>query len=196
MTTQKNHVAIIPLAAFSPCSHMGHAIDLGILLDTVPGVRKHVGISSKADLFSPELRRDIFEKQIQGVKTPFDIQVRKTAGETIRAAFKDVAAEANRVLHIVVGDDRKDKAEELKKSILACHHGLPWNAFSEVHIHTPGTKRPHGLSGTKMRQAAFDGNMEIFEKHMGNMWMESDLQYFMYKIRQAIIDGELTIQRN
>jgi hypothetical protein len=57
-----HHVSVVPLVGFSPLSHMGHAQDLGGTLSSLPG-NKHVGISAKADVFTPEERKAVLNKQ-------------------------------------------------------------------------------------------------------------------------------------
>jgi len=188
-----HHTSVVPLVGFSPLSHMGHARDLGGILSNLPG-SKHVGISAKSDVFSPEDRKDVLNRQWgSNVKA----EVSNSGGATIANAFNSMPKTGKKVLHIVVGSDRRAFAEGLMKSL---HAGkikeMGDNKFDEIHIHTPEDEgRSHGMSGTKMRQAASDGDIETFHKHLGSMFSRKEAQSMMDKTKTAIDSGQLKIKR-
>jgi hypothetical protein len=193
---KEHHTSVVPFVGFSPISHMGHAKDLGGTLSKLPGT-KHIGISSKADLFNPEERRDILRKQ-WGDKSDTFSHVVKGAGETIRKAHDSLPKHGRKILHLLVGSDRTELAAGLKKSLeqgklkeMEGHH------FDEIHIHTPeNSNRSHGMSGTKMRQAAVDSNEDEFHKHLGPMFSRSHSNQIMNRVKNGIQSGAIKIKRN
>jgi len=188
-----HHVSVVPLVGFSPLSHMGHAQDLGGTLSSLPG-SKHVGISAKTDVFSPEERQSVLKKQWgSDIKT----EISNSGGATIANAFSAMPKVGKKVLHIVVGSDRRDFAEGLKKSLDAGKiKEMGDNKFDEIHIHTPENEdRSHGMSGTKMRQAAADNDIETFHKHLGPAFSREEAQSMMQKTKSAIDSGKLKIKR-
>jgi hypothetical protein len=192
--TETHHTTVVPLTGFSPISHMGHAHDLGSTVKKLPGT-KHIGISSKSDVYSPEERAHILHKQWN--QKDLHAHVVKSAGETIRAAHDSLPAHGKKVLHLVVGHDRKDMAEGLKKSLEAGKikemHG---KHFDEIHIHHPeDTERSHGMSGTNMRTAALNGHLNTFHKHLGSMFSKEEAKKHMERIKSALQKGKLAVKR-
>ena len=189
-----HHTSVVPLTGFSPISHMGHALDLGGAMKKLPGT-KHIGISSKSDLYSPKERSDILHKQ-WGHKD-LNTHVVKSGGETIAAAHASLPKTGKKVLHLLVGADRLDFAEKLKHSLAAGKikemHG---KHFDEVHVHTPeNSERSHGMSGTKMRTAASAGDLNTFHKHLGSAFTKKEAQQHMSKIQTAMKSGKLSVKR-
>ena len=188
-----HHTSVVPLVGFSPLSHMGHAQDLGNTLSSLPG-SKHVGISAKTDVFSPEERKNVLKKQWG---SNINAEVNTSGGSTIANAFNSMPKTGKKVLHIVVGSDRRDFAEGLKKSLDAGKiKEMGDNKFDEVYIHTPKDEnRSHGMSGTKMRQSASDGDIETFHKHLGSMFSRKEAQSMMDRTKTAIDSSKLKIKR-
>jgi hypothetical protein len=188
-----HHVSVVPLVGFSPLSHMGHAHDLGGTLSNLPG-SKHVGISAKSDVFTPEERKNVLNRQWgSNVKA----EVSNSGGATIANAFNSMPKTGKKVLHIVVGSDRLGFAEGLKNSLEAGKiKEMGDNNFDEIHIHTPKDEdRSHGMSGTNMRQAATNGDIETFHKHLGTMFSRQEAQDMMKKTKEAIDSGKLKVKR-
>jgi hypothetical protein len=188
-----HHVSVVPLVGFSPLSHMGHAQDLGGTLLSLPG-NKHVGISAKADVFTPEERKAVLNKQWG---SSIKAEVSNSGGATIANAFNSMPQTGKKVLHIVVGSDRLGFAEGLKKSLEAGKiKEMSDNKFDEIHIHTPKDEnRSHGMSGTRMRQAAIDNDIETFHNHLGPMFSREEAQDMMKKTKEAIDSGKLKVKR-
>jgi hypothetical protein len=190
-----HHASVIPLVGFSPISHMGHAHDLGGALAKLPG-KKHVGISSKADLFEPKERLSILHKQWgHGKETRFSLA--NSAGETVAKAFHDLPAHGKKHLHLLVGKDREDFAKGLKHSL---ERGdvkeMGDHRWDKIHIHFPeGEDRYHGMSGTKMREAAANDDLKTFHHHMGPMFSEKEAHSAMKKIGNAIKTRQLKVKR-
>jgi hypothetical protein len=189
-----HHASVIPLTGFSPISHMGHARDLGSAMKSLPG-EKHVGISSKADLYSGDERSNILKKQWNqpNLKT----HVVKSAGETIANAFHALPKTGKRVLHILVGHDRKDFAHGLKKSL---EDGkikeMGEHKWDEIHIHHPEDEnREHGMSGTNMRNAAQEGNLKVFHRHLGSSFSSAEAKEHMKKFQKGIASGAIKVKR-
>ena len=188
-----HHTSVVPITGFVPISHMGHAKDLGGTLSTLPGT-KHVGISGKSESYSPEERKNILEKQWgKGVNA----HVISGAGETIRAAHDSLPAKGKKVLHLLVGSDRKSLAEGLKKSLEAGKiKEMEGRSFDEIHIHHPeDMDRSHGMSGTKMRQAAADGDIETFHKHLGPAFTKEEAKQHMKRFQTGIANGSIPLKR-
>ncbi len=190
----EQHASVIPMVGFSPISHMGHAKDLGGSLAKLPG-EKHIGISSKADAFSPEERKGILEKQWG--KGKVKVHIAGGAGESIRAAHDSMPGSGPKHLHILVGADRKSFAGGLKKSLEAGKiKEMEGRKFDSVTIHTPeDSDRSHGMSGTKMRAAANEGNEEEFHRHMGPAFSREESNGVMKKVKAGIDSGKIPLKR-
>lgn len=191
----EHHASVIPMVGFSPISHMGHAKDLGSSLKNLPG-HKHVGVSQKADLFDPKERQSILHKQWQhGDETRF--HATNSGGETVGKAFHELPAHGKKHLHILVGHDRKDFANGLKSSLEAGKvkemNGHKWDSIT-VH-HPEDTMRTHGMSGTKMRDAAGKDDIKTFHKHLGPMFKDQEAHRIMKKIGNAIKTKQIKVKR-
>ena len=187
-----HHTSVIPMVGFSPISHMGHAADLGGSLSRLPGTR-HVGISGKSDVFSPDERKSILSKQWG---SEHSVHVVNGAGETIRRSYESLP-QGRRHLHILVGHDRKDFAEGLKKSLEAGNiKEMGNNRFDSVTLHYPeDTDRTHGMSGTKMRKAASEGNLKEFHRHLGPAFSEEEAQAIMDRTKGGLDSGKIKLVR-
>lgn len=190
----EHHASVIPLVGFSPISHMGHAHDLGGAMKKLPG-KKHVGISQKADVFSPEERSHIMKKQ-WGQKD-VNHHFTKSGGDTIGHAYHSLPKGGKKHLHILVGGDRTEFAHGLKKSLEAGKipemNGHKWDS---IHIHTPDDSgRAHGMSGTKMRAASVMGDHEEFHRHLGKEFSKEESKGIMHRIKHAIENKQLKIKR-
>lgn len=190
----EQHSSVIPMVGFSPISHMGHAKDLGGSLEKLPGT-KHIGISAKADAFSPEERKGILERQWGDGKV--NVHISSGAGEPIRAAYDSMSGDGPKHLHILVGSDRKSFAEGLKRSLEAGKiKEMEGRKFDSITIHTPeDPDRSHGMSGTKMRLAAHEGNEEEFHRHLGPMFSREESNNIMSRIRDGISSGKIPLKR-
>jgi hypothetical protein len=194
-SADEHHTSVIPLTGFDPISHMGHAHDLGSTMSKMPGT-KHIGISSKATLFTPKERSSILERQWGPGHTA---HVVKTAGETIRRAHDSLPANAGRrVLHLVVGHDRKAFAHGLRKALMDGKiKEMEGRKFDDIHIHHPeDTNRSHGMSGTKMRQSAAEGNFDEFHRHLGPMFKRKEAQGIFKKVSGGIQSGAVKVKRS
>ena len=192
--TTEHHASVIPLTGFSPISHMGHAKDLGSAMKKLPG-KKHIGISSKADLYSDKERADVLRKQWD--QHDLKTHVVKSAGETIARAHKDLPKHGKKVLHLLVGHDRKSFAHGLKKSL---EDGkikeMGHNKWDEIQIHHPeDSDRSHGMSGTNMRKAAESGNVKEFHRHLGPSFNKDEAKEHMKKFQSGISSGKIKVNR-
>jgi hypothetical protein len=192
--TGEAHTSVIPLVGFSPISHMGHAADLGSALNALPGT-KHIGISKKADVFSPDERANILKKQWGKVDT--NIHPVASAGETVKKAFDSLPSTRRRVLHLLVGSDRASFAEGLKASLEAGKIKEMGNdRFDDIQIHYPkDVKRTHGMSGTNMRAAAVRGDRATFAKHLGPMFKGDEIDNVMSRVKSGIDSGAIKLKR-
>lgn len=189
-----SHATVVPLTGFSPHSHMGHAIDLGNAVSKLPG-SKHIGISQKSDVFSPEERADILKRQWN--QPDLHTHVVKSAGETISNAFNSLPASGARHLHLLVGADRKDFAEGLKKSLEAGKiKEMGDNKWDSITIHSPDDEnREHGMSGTKMRAAAAADDLDTYHKHLGNSFSREEATSIMKKTQNGLSSGKIKLKR-
>jgi len=191
-----HHTSVIPLVGFSPISHMGHQKDLGQALGKLPGT-KHVGISGTGEHgFTPEERTSITKKQWGAGHKDTTMAV-GGAGETIRRAHDSLPKTGKKVLHILVGHDRRGFAEGLKKSLESGKmKAMEGHSFHEIHIHHPeDTDRSHGMSGTNMRKAAHEGNSEEFHRHLGSMFTRKQSDTVMNKVKTGIEAGKIKLKR-
>ena len=193
---KEHHVTAVPLVGFSPHSHDGHAKDLGQAVHDTPGKHKVIGMSAKADHFSPDERRSIFKKQLDhhGFKG-ISIKSSSSAGETLRHAKEKIGNKAGKhVLHLVVGADREKWGHSLAGAIK--DGKIEGAHFHEVHVHTPADSgRSHGLSGTKMRQHAHDNDLNGYHKHLGPAFSKSQAQKIMNKTREGIENKTIKLKR-
>jgi len=190
---QVKHVHVAFMGA-SPNTHMGHN-------DVFDTMGKHgqsfVGLSGKSTVFSDSERENIANKQTGG-KIKFKVE--KTAGQTIGRAADTLDDDDEAELHLHFGGDRagpKGMAEGLKKSV---ENGkipeLRGRKFKKVHIHYPeNVDRPHGFSGTKMRQAAVDGDLKTYRKHVGDGFSKEEAKKMMDRTKEAIDNGSLPLKR-
>jgi hypothetical protein len=183
------------MVGFGPISHMGHAIDLGGALAKLPGT-KHIGISAKADLFSPEERKSILDRQWKSQNVGHEAHVVSGAGETIRKAY-DSLPQGRKELHLLVGHDRAKQAESLKSAHDAGKlKEMEDKKFDKVHIHFPeDTDRKHGMSGTKMRSSVQSGDKKTFKKHLGP-FTDEETSAIMTKIDRGLKSGDIAVDRN
>jgi hypothetical protein len=192
--SKEQHTTVIPMVGFSPISHMGHATDLGGAMDKLPG-SKHLGISQKADAFTPEERKHVLEKQWKNVQP--SVHIVSGAGETIRHAYDSLSENNPKHLHILVGADRLGFAQGLKKSLEAGKiKEMGDKKFDSITVHTPEDKeRTHGMSGTKMRAAANEGDEETFHKHLGPAFSRKESNTIMKKVKAGIDSGKIPLKR-
>lgn len=192
-STETHHTSVIPMTGFVPISHEGHNLDLGHTLKKLPGTH-HIGISGKSEAYSPEERKDILGRQWGSGVSAHNVT---GAGETIRKGFDSLPKTGKKVLHLLVGHDRKSFAEGLKKSLEAGKlKEMGEHKFDEIHIHHPeDTDRSHGMSGTKMREAANSGDLETFHKHLGSNFSKDEAKYHMDRFKQGIAGGSIPLKR-
>ena len=190
-----HHAAVVPMAGFSPISHMGHAVDLGGTLNKLPG-KKFVGISAKAEAFSPQERAGILQRQWSSKGDTVHAHVISGVGEIIRKAH-DSLPKGKKVLHLVGGADRKSFIEGIKSSLVNGKiKEMEGKSFDEIHTHFPKDEnREHGMSGTKMRNAANEGNLEVFHKHLGSMFSHKEAKTIMDKVKAGISSGDIPLDR-
>ena len=189
-----HHASVVPLMGVSPISHMGHAHDIGGKLKSLPG-KRHVGLSQKADIFSPEERKKIMHKQWGHKDTKFHVV--PAAGHTVRHAYDSLPKHGKKVLHILVGGDRKEFGHGLKNAL---HAGkikeMGEHKWDEIHVHTPDSEnRDHGMSGTKMRNAAHENDHETFKKHLGPMFKDNEAKSIMKRTQEGLKSGKIKLKR-
>lgn len=190
----EHHVHVSFLGA-SPFPHKGHGLDIGSSMGSGPKGRKFIGLSGKSDAFSDEERSSIAHKVFG---KDHDVKVEKTAGVTVGRAMDSVrGSKGKKILHLHFGHDRADFANRLKDSVKAGRiPELGSDKFDEVHVHLPkDTDRSHGFSGTKMRTAAADGDLETFHRHLGDGFSKSEANNLMKRTSNAIASGSLKVKR-
>ena len=190
-TEQEHHVNMSYLGA-SPITHMGHHID--VIGSMGPGP-KIVGLSGKSTHFTDEERESIANKQSGGAAK---FKVSPSAGHVVGQAWNEVADKKGRkILHMHFGHDRKSFAERLKNSVEAGKiPELGDNKFDEVHVHYPADEeRSHGMSGTKMRNAANERDIATFKRHMGPNISNNEAGKIMLKMKKGIDSGSVPLLR-
>lgn len=199
-TRTESHAYVSPLMGASPHTHMGHIQDVE---GTMQALRKKhgegkafVGLSGKSQAFSDSEREEIARKQSSG---GVEYKVHPTAGRAITSAVNSLG-KGTKHLHIVVGSDRKDFAEKLRSSLIAGkikdENGNPVPAPDHIHIHTPEDgNRSHGMSGTKMRTAASQENLDEYHRHLGSNFSRSQAHSIMQRTRKALSAGTIKINR-
>lgn len=183
-------VTIIPMIAASPHSHMGHRMDLGEKLKTLPG-RKIVGLSNTPSVLTANERLSVIYTQWHDLPG-IDFVNTDSAG-IIAARARDYGE----VLHILVGHDRYKKLGlGLKNSLEAGKiKEMQGRMFQRIEVHTPEqTRSEHGLSGTSMRQAIADANFDKYLEHYGAYDLAAEY-YYTKILRPAYVRGELKVKR-
>lgn len=194
--SEEHHVTAVPLVGFSPHSHDGHARDLGHAVHHTPSKHKVVGMSAKAGHFAPEERASIFKKQLDhhGYRG-IEVHSSTTAGETIRHAHSKIASKGGKhVLHLVVGADRLKWGHSLADAV---RQGKIEGAhFHEVHVHSPmDSDRSHGMSGTNMRKAAHEDNIDEYHRHLGPGFSRTQAKKIMKKTQEGIKSKAIKLKR-
>tara|TARA_R110000868_G_scaffold285985_1_gene546487 strand:- start:114 stop:734 length:621 start_codon:yes stop_codon:yes gene_type:complete len=193
---KESHTTVIPLVGFSPFSHMGHAVDLGSTMASLPKGKRVVGMSTKSGAFTPEERTDIMKRQWSKHVPDLEVHPSTSAGETVAHAFKQLP-KGKRHLHLLVGADRKAFAEGLKQSLES--NKIPemvGQRFDSVTIHHPeDIDRQHGMSGTKMRTAASTGDIDEFHKHIGPAFTRREAVGLMGRVKSGIQSGKIKVKR-
>ena len=105
--------------------------------------------------------------------------------------------QGKKVLHILVGHDRKDFAHGLKKSLEAGKvKEMEGKHFDEIHIHHPEDEnREHGMSGTKMCEAAHKGDLKEYHRHLGSSFSKLEARTMMKRVQNGIKDGSIPLKR-
>ena len=68
--------------------------------------------------------------------------------------------------------------------------------FDRIQIHYPTDEnRSHGFSGTAMRTAAYNGDIEEFHRHLGANFTRAEAKEHMDKFRRGFASGEIVIKR-
>jgi hypothetical protein len=185
---QHAHVAFM---GASPHTHMGHHIDV---VGGMGAGKKYVGLSGKSDVFSDKEREDIANKQSEGTAK---FKVEKSAGQTVGRAFHGMKGTGKKVLHLHFGHDRKEMAERLKSSIEAGKiPELGGEKPHRVEIHYPKDEdRSHGMSGTKMRTAATEGDMATYKKHLGSSFSDKEAKNIMDRTKVGLMAGKIKVKR-
>lgn len=195
-------VTIVPMMGLSPLSHMGHYIDMGVPL--IKASREYgdviVGVSAKNDsVFTDKERVNVLSRQwTKGYHNPnVKFITVQSAGETVAYAYDYLTDFYEKKLNIFVGSDRIAFGEGLRDSI---RNGkipeLCGGKFDEVDVIGPTTDRTdHGLSGTRMRVAARDGDFPTFREHIGDSFSADQIQRMFERTRAAIEDGRLKVKR-
>lgn len=193
-----NTAAVSPLIGASPITHIGHSLDLGSIFDEMNADVNIVGISSSCNVFADQERIDIANKQWNiGNNTPrVEFTVVDNVGQTIKLAF-DRLPLGQKNLIIICGQDRRDFAIGIKKSLEAGTvkemESFKWDSISIEYPLDP--TRSHNLSGTKMREAARDENLFVFQRHLGTMFNKEESIAHMKRIKTAIDEKKLKIKR-
>ena len=184
---QHAHVAFM---GASPHTHMGHHIDV---VGGMGAGKKHVGLSGKSDVFSDKEREHIANKQSNGAA---EFKVEKSAGQTVGRAFHSLSG-PKKVLHLHFGHDRKEMAERLKNSIETGKiPELNGEKPHRVEIHYPKDEnRSHGMSGTKMRNAAASGDEKTYKHHLGSNFSDAESKSIMDRSRVGILAGKVKLKR-
>lgn len=188
------HIAIVPMMGCYPLSHMGHRRDIGAKLQElrIPSI---IGLSSKNGIFTDDERLDIFKDQFSSVNfvTPMVV---KSAGDTVAAAYNSGNLFETKILHIIVGADRKQFGLGLKKSIMG--HKIPelqGAKFSGIVVHT-AQERTEDFSGTALRQAVYDRDKHKVFDHLGPNIRDYVKDFVWDRLSDAAADGRLKLKRN
>jgi hypothetical protein len=178
----------------SPHTHVGHHTDVGGSMDAAPAGKKFIGLSGKSDAFSDKEREDIANRQSGG---NIEFKTEKSPGFAIARAYKSMKGSGKKILHLHFGHDRKDFAEKLKGSIEAGKiPELEGNKPDEVRLHFPKDEgRSHGMSGTKMRTAAAEGDLPTYKKHLGPNFSDKEAKGIMDRTRVGLMAGKIKVKR-
>lgn len=192
--TEKEHHVHVTYMGASPITHQGHYEDIGGSMSRSKKGKIVVGLSGKTDLYSDSQREKIGERQWGG-KAKF--RVSPSAGEVVAHAFHSMPKTGRRILHLHFGHDRKDFAERLKSSLESGKiKEMNGEKFHEIHVHYPTDEnRSHGFSGTAMRTAARDSNIEEFHRHLGPNFTRGEALEHMNKFKRGLASGEIVIKR-
>lgn len=190
---QLQAINIIPRMGACPLSHMGHAYDLKPTIEnlSILGTCSYVNISPNK-VFEVHEQWDVIAKQWDTPNVAY-----KFFSSVGNLLYNIVQHHSFEKVNIVVGQDRIDLAERVK-------YGIENNTFKEVtvdlskcgvEIHVAETFREHGFSGTYMREAAVINDRGCFKAHLGEMFTDEEVDYYMERTAKAIFDGVIPLKR-
>lgn len=192
------HVATTVMTGVSPISHMGHHYDLGSKLQSLPGKHKFFAMSRKGageSGFTEQQREHVFKVQSKeaGHKIePIHVGEHDDIVNHAWNAVKDQKGPKH--LHLVAGGDRLRMITRIKQGMDDGRIHNP--GFEHISVHTPeDTDRSHGMSGTKMRKAAAEGNIDNFHKFVGKGFTKGQANEIMSHIKHGIESGAIQLDR-
>lgn len=151
-----------------PCTHMGHVIDIGESMMEIEG-RKVIGLSSSSKELNSYTRIEKIAAKQFGPE--FEIYIVKNLGDLLKLVWTPCT-----ILHLHFGWDRKDFVDRIIKSLNEDKFiELNGNRFFYHIKHFPNDdNRSHGFSGTNMRRAIIEGNLDLFHRHIGTETMNRE----------------------
>ena len=192
--TEEQYISVVPLIGACPHTHIGHAKDLGNALYNIVGKYKVIGLSAKSDLFTSQERKIILDRQLEHLGYyQINTQVFNTAGDTLRYAHSLVnRLQGKKILHLVVGEDRKKWGNNLAQAIR--DEKIEGVVFDEVLVYVI-RGREHGLSGTNMRQAAQKRDLTAYHEHLGSCFSKGQAFQLMIKTHHGLLNKKIKVKR-
>lgn len=192
-------VVVVPMMGLSPVSHMGHRLDV---YDHLMYKYRHdhwvIGIGSKNTIFTAAERQHVLIRQWSFAdylpRTVHFVHV-TSAGQTLAYAHGLSEPFGHIDLTILVGDDRRKFGEGLKTSIKL--HKIPelsGGVFDSIGVDVL-PPREHDFSGTRMRRAAGDGDMDTFLEHLGPNLDIDVARKIYHRTQDAVLCERLAINR-
>lgn len=191
---EKEHHVHVTYMGASPITHQGHYEDIGGSMMRARKGKMIVGLSGKTKLYTDKQREQIGERQWGGNAK---FRVSPSAGETVAHAFHSLPKTGKKILHLHFGHDRRKDTERLKQVLESGGiREMNGEQFDAIHIHyPPDENRSHGFSGTAMRTAAKNGDIEEFHRHLGSNFTRAEAKEHMNKFRRGLASGEIVIKR-
>ena len=166
---QKEKHAVLAFGRFNPPTS-GHQLVVNKVkeLATKVGGSHHIVLSHSQDSKKNPLTAD---QKVKHAKRAFP-GTNFTAASSKAPTFFDHAEALNKKgvshLHMVGGSDRVDEYDKLLHKYNGTHKGARFN-FKEIKVHSAGKRDPDaegvaGISASKMREAAKEGDFDTFKK--------------------------------
>jgi predicted kinase len=202
LSEQKEKHAVLAFGRMNPITN-GHEKLVNKVKDiaTKVGGSHHIVLSHSQDAKKNPLSA---EQKVKHAKRAFS-GTNFTAASTQAPTFFDHAEKLHKQgvthLHMVGGSDRVDEYHRLLHKYNGTHEGARFN-FKKITVHSAGERDPDaegvtGISASKMREHAKNGNLEDFKKGAPSTMSHSHVKQMFNDVRKGMsIKEEVELDEN
>ena len=173
----------------NPCTS-GHSK----LVDKIIAVAKKHNADSKVFLSHTQNKKKdplTYEDKIKYATKAFGSIVTKSPSKTIIQVLKELENDGYKNIILVVGSDRVAEFDKL----LNKYNGKDYS-FDSIVIESAGERDPDsdgvdGMSASKMRKAAKDGDFELFKSGLPKKLNDADAKYLFNIIDETLVESAI-----